>query len=89
MTERVAKLKTPEKCAVFEKNVTERGRPVLAVAARKRALKLRTQQNGANTEDEKECIEAVYAYERVLSEKNGRNTRASRTWQMIERHGII
>ena len=34
----VAKLKTPEECVTFEKNVTERGRPDLALAARKRAL---------------------------------------------------
>ena len=89
MTERVQKLKTPQECAVFEKNVTERGRPDLAVAARKRALELRAEQYGATTEVERECLEAVYAYERVLSAKNGKNTRASRTWQMIERHGII
>jgi hypothetical protein len=31
----------------------------------------------------------VYAYEEVLFEKNQRRTRASRTWQMINRHGII
>ncbi len=74
---------------MFEKNVTERGRPDLAVAARKRALELRAEQYGATTEVERECLEAVYAYERVLSAKNGKNTRASRTWQMIERHGII
>ncbi len=89
MNDLVAKLKTPEECAIFEKNVTERGRPDLALAARKRALELRAQQYGAKTEAERECLEAVYAYERVLSEKNGRNTRATRTWQMIQRRGII
>jgi len=31
----------------------------------------------------------VYAYERVLSEKHGKTVHAARTWQMIERHGII
>lgn len=89
MNDLVAKLKTPEECAIFEKNVTERGRPDLALAARKRALELRAQKYGAKTEAERECLEAVYAYERVLSEKNGRNTRATRTWQMIQRRGII
>lgn len=74
---------------MFEKNVTERGRPDLAVAARKRELQLRAEQYGATTEVERKCLEAVYAYERVLSAKNGKNTRASRTWQMIKRHGII
>jgi hypothetical protein len=89
MVERIAKLKTPEECAIFEKNVMERGRPDLAVAARKRALELRALKHGTITEIERECLEAVYAYERVLTIKNGRTTRASRTWQMIERHGII
>lgn len=89
MVDRVANLKTPEECAVFEKNVTERGRPDLAVAARKRALELRAGKYGATMEVERECLEAVYAYEQVLTIKNGRTTRASRTWQMIKRHGII
>jgi hypothetical protein len=29
------------------------------------------------------------AYEAVLAEKHGRRTLASRTWQMIQRHGIV
>ena len=89
MNDLVGKLKTPEECAIFEKNVADRGRPDLALAARKRALELRAQKYGAKSEAERECLEAVYAYERVLSEKNRRNTRANRTWQMIKRHGII
>jgi len=31
----------------------------------------------------------VYAYEEVLKEKNGKKTKASRTWQMINKHGIL
>ena len=38
---------------------------------------------------EKEALEAIYAYEEVLSKRNGKKTRANRTWQMIDRHGII
>ena len=34
-------------------------------------------------------MQAIYAYEEVLSQKNGRRTRANRTWQMINRHGIL
>jgi hypothetical protein len=89
MNDIVSKLKTPEECAVFEKNVTERGHPDLARAARKRAIELRAQAHGATTEAERECLEAVYAYERVLSAKNRKNIKASRTWQMIKRHGIL
>ena len=36
-----------------------------------------------------EALEAVYAYERAMSALKGKKTRASRTWQMIERRGII
>ena len=89
MDELIAKLKTPEECVVFEKNVTQRGRPDLALAARKRAVELRALQHGATTDVELECLEAVFAYEQVLSAKNGKKTRASRTWPMIERYGII
>jgi len=89
MNDLVAKLKTPEECAVFAKNVTERGRPDLALAARKRAVQLRAKSFGATSEVERECIEAVYAYEEVLSAKAGRRQSASRTWPMIKRHGVI
>jgi len=41
------------------------------------------------TDVELELFKAVYAYEEALSEKNKRKTRASRTWQMIDRRGII
>lgn len=37
----------------------------------------------------KECLKAIYAYEEVLSKKNGKRTRANRTWQMIKKHGIL
>src|SRR5947207_1666476 len=84
----VSKLKTPEECATYEKNVTERGRPDLALAARKRAIELRAQAHGARTDAERECLEAVYAYEKVLSANRGKHVKAARTWQMIDRHGI-
>lgn len=89
MNERVLKLRTPEECTTFEQNARARGRSDLALAARKRAVELRAREYGAQTEAENECLEAVYAYEQVLSAKNGKKTRATRTWQMIERHGII
>lgn len=84
MDERVAKLKTPKECAVFAKNAVERGHQDLALAARKRAVQLRAEGFGAISEVERECIEAVYAYEEVLSAKAGRRKYASRTWPMIK-----
>lgn len=88
MDERVARLKTPEDCEQFALNVQAK-LPDLAQAARRRAVELRASAHGAETAAEREALAAVYAYERVLSKKNGKKVRASRTWQMIERHGII
>lgn len=89
MDERVQKLKTPEDCQRFAKNAAERGRPDLAQEARKKAVELRAESYGAKTNAERECIEAVYAYEEILTAKNGKRTKASRTWQMIKKHGIL
>jgi len=89
MDERVKKLKTPKDCKVFAKNAAERGRPDLAIEANRRAIELNAEQYGAKTKAETEAIQAIYAYEEVLSKKNGKKTRATRTWQMIKRHGII
>ncbi len=88
MDERVARLKTPDECEQFALNVQAR-LPELARAARRRAVELRAGSHGAVSAAEREALEAVYAYERVLSMKRGKKIRASRTWQMIERHGII
>ena len=89
MDERTQRLDTLKKCENFAKNATERGRPDLAKEARQRAVQLKAEEHGANSTAEKEALQAVYAYEDLLTNKNGRTTRASRTWQMIKRHGII
>jgi hypothetical protein len=88
MDEVIAKFKTPESCEQFALNVEGRS-PERAQAARRRAVELRAAAHGAGTDAEREALEAVYAYERVLSGTHGKKTRAARTWQMIERHGII
>lgn len=89
LLEAIAKLDTPEKCETFEKNAIRQGRPDLAAAARKRAIEIRALAYGAKTQAEHECLEAIYAYEKVLSAKNRRRTPASRTWPMVKRHGIL
>ena len=88
MDERLARLKTPDECEQFAINVQTR-LPDLARAARRRAVELRAAEHGTTSTAEREALEAVYAYERVLSQKRGKKIRASRTWQMIERHGIV
>ena len=89
MDPRVKKLKTVEACTRFAANATRLGRPDLADEARRRAVEIRAESHGAESDAEHECLQAVYAYEEVLSSKNGRRTSASRTWQMIKRHGIL
>ncbi|PKL46206.1 MAG: hypothetical protein CVV39_07535 [Planctomycetes bacterium HGW-Planctomycetes-1] len=88
MDERISKLTTPEECEQVAINV-EAWLPELAREARRRAVELRAASHGATSEAEREALEAIYAYEKVLSAKRGKNVRASRTWQMIKRHGII
>jgi len=89
MDEQILKLKSPEDCERFAINATRLDRADLAKLARKRAVELRSHVQGASTEVERECLMAVYAYEETLYKKNGKRTRATRTWQMIERHGIL
>ena len=61
----------------------------MANEAKQRAVELRAESYGVESAAEKEALQAVYAYEEVLAKKNGRRTRATRTWQMITRHGVI
>lgn len=82
-------LKTPEACENYEKMLMKQDRPDLAAGARKRAVELRALEKGAKNDVERECLEAIYAYEQVLSRTRGRKTPASRTWQMINRYGIV
>jgi hypothetical protein len=89
MDERVARLTTPEECEQFAKNADERGHPDLAKDARRRGVELRAIAHGAHTDVEREALQAVYAVEEVATHRNGRKTRASRTWQSFERHGIL
>jgi len=88
MNEAVQRLETPEECEQFIKNVQKKY-PDLALEAHRKAVELRAEKHGVKTTVEHELLRAVYAYEEALSAKKGRKTRASRTWQMIDRHGII
>ena len=89
MDDVVKKIDTPEKCAIFARNARQRGREDLAQEALKHAIELKAAKHNAVTAAEKEALQAVYAYEETLRVKRGKNIRAIRTWQMIERHGII
>ena len=88
MDETVRRLTTPKECEQYIKNVQKKY-PALAIEARRKAVELRAAAHNAQTPAERESLQAVCAYEEALSAKNGRRTPASRTWQMIKRHGII
>jgi hypothetical protein len=89
MDDVIKKIDTAEKCAIFARNARERGREDLAQEALKHAINLKAAKHKAVTDAEKAALQAVYAYEETLRAKRGKNIRAHRTWQMIDRHGII
>lgn len=80
--------KTPESYEQYAINV-ERHSPEKATEARRRAVMLRAKQEGAETDVERECLEAVFAYEWTLFRKHGKRQRASYTWRAIREHGIV
>jgi hypothetical protein len=89
MDELVLRCKTHEECLIFAKNATERGHPELAQQARIYSLELRANEHNPKSELERDALKALFAYEDVLTEKNRKTTRASRTREMIDNHGMI
>src|SRR6056297_2041588 len=84
MEDTIKKLETPEECMKLVEIFDE-----LSKKAHQRAIELRAMSHGDIDVVEKELLQALYAYEEVLTKKNNRRTRANRTWQMVNRHGII
>lgn len=84
----VGHLKTPEDCEQVALNV-EAKQPAFAIAARRKAIEIKASTHKATTEAEEHALQAVYAYERVMTLERGRKTRATRQWNMITRLGII
>ena len=78
----------PEKYEQYALNV-EGHAPEKAQEARRRAVKLRATRDGAKSDVERECLEAIYAYEWTLFKKHGKRQRASYTWRMVDERGII
>ena len=89
MHELVERIHEPDLCYVFARNATRRGHPELALQAYRRAVDLRAQQHGAESEAELAALRAIYAYEEALSYSRGKRTRATGTWQMVNRNGLL
>jgi hypothetical protein len=89
MDYRVERLRTPAECESFARNAIDRKRPELASAARRKALTMQAETHAPSSPVEAEAFAAVYAYELHLTRKNGRKTRAAKTWAIAKNHGII
>jgi hypothetical protein len=89
MDYRVERLRTPAECESFARNAIDRKRPELASAARRKALTMQAETHAPSSPVEAEAFVAVYAYEMHLTRKNGKKTRASKTWAIARSQGII
>ena len=89
MDYRVERLRTPAECEIFAKNARARNHPDLALLAQRKAIGLQASTHPTESPVEAEGFAAVYAYEALLTRRNGKKTRATGTWQAIKRYGII
>lgn len=89
MHELVTRIKDPELCYVFARNACRNGHPELAIQAYRRAVDLRAQGHDADSDAERATLRAIYAYEEALSYRKGKRTRATGTWQLVNRHGLL
>jgi hypothetical protein len=83
------KLKTPEECRTVMQRARDRELPEVYNAVFKRLCEL---VGSAHDEPSdplvRDFYETLAAYEQLLTEKNGRNTAASRTRQKIDNKGV-
>jgi hypothetical protein len=66
-----------------------RNRPDLALEANRRAVTLNVSTHEALTPIEADGFASVYAHEAMLSHRNGKRMRSSKTWQDIKSRGIV
>ena len=89
MDYRVERLRTPAECEIFMRNAIAGKRPDLALEARRKTVNLQTATHETSSPVEAEAFAALYAYEMLLTHKNGKKTRATKTWAVVKSHGII
>jgi hypothetical protein len=61
----------------------------LATQACRRAVDLRAAQYETSSACEHAGARAIFAYEEALTHVKGKRTRATGTWQMVNRYGVI
>ena len=89
MDYRVERLRTPAECEIFAQNAKARNFPDLVLQAQRKAIHLHASKHETASELEAEAFAAVYAYEVLLTRRNGKKTRATGMWQSIKRYGVI
>jgi hypothetical protein len=89
MDHRVERLRTPAECASFARNAVAKNRPDLALEANRKSVNLNVATHEALTPLEADGFAAVYAYEALLTHRNGKKMRAASTWQDIKSRGIV
>lgn len=89
MHELVERIRDPELCYVFARNAKRQGHPELALQAYRRAVDLRAESYGASGEAELAAVRAIFAYEEAMSQMRGKRTRATGTWQLVRRIGLL
>jgi hypothetical protein len=89
MHDLVQRIKKPELCYVFARNAVERGHEDLALQAYRRAVDLRAEEHPVESQAELMALKSFYAYEEALSWQQGKRKRATGTWQMVNRLGIL
>jgi hypothetical protein len=89
MHELVTRIKDPQLCYVFAKNAKRNGHPELALQAYRWAVDLRARQHTVSCPAEEAALRAIYAYEEALSHSRGKRTRATGTWQLVNRLGVL
>ena len=89
MHELVERIRKPELCYVFAQNAINRGHADLAVQAYRRAVDLRAAEHDVSSEAELMALKSFYAYEEALSHGLRKRKRATGTWQMVNRLGIL
>ncbi|MBB3275947.1 MULTISPECIES: hypothetical protein [unclassified Pseudoxanthomonas] len=89
MDERIARLKTSKEAGILVENARRLGKLELAAQAQQRANELRAIEEGYRSPAEQAIAAALYAYEEQQSRLKGRTFRATRTRQMLSKHGAL
>ncbi len=85
----VSKLKTPKECRIVMQRARDKGLDDIYELVFRRYCELVGRENDDPSDPlVRDFYETLAAYEQLLTEKNGRTTRASRTRQKIANKGV-